>query len=87
MTTVASAETLVTEFQLRGIHAYRSDGATEHACHATINKVEVQVHFSTDPMHGDIAWQGNDGRTIRKNRNVETVALADDVIDSIVNPA
>jgi hypothetical protein len=41
MTTVASAETLVTEFQLRGIHAYRSHGATEHACHATINKVEV----------------------------------------------
>jgi hypothetical protein len=42
MTTVASAETLVTEFQLRGIHAYRSDGATEHACHATINTVEVR---------------------------------------------
>jgi hypothetical protein len=83
MTYVTSAEQLVTEFQRRRIDAHISEGPT---CHADINNVEVQVHFGDSDL-GDIAWQGNDGEVHRASRDIDAGDLADEVIDSLVNPA
>jgi ribosome-associated translation inhibitor RaiA len=80
MAYVTSAEDLVTEFQRRRIDARLGRGST---CLADVNNVEVQVSFS----EVDVSWQGNDGGTHRASRDIDAGALADEVIDSLVNPA
>jgi hypothetical protein len=84
---MTAAEELVAELHRRGIDAHLGQGSTTPACHATINNIEVGVHFDDEPGHGAISWQGNDGRTHRENGDVDAVELADQVIDSVVNPA
>jgi hypothetical protein len=80
MAYVTSAEELVNEFQRRRIDARLGRGST---CRADINNVEVDVDFSDV----DVSWQGNDGGTHRASREIDADDLADEVIDSLVNPA
>ena len=84
---MASAEELVAELRQRGVDAHLGQSSTTPACHATINNIEVGVDFDGEPGHGAISWRGNDGRTHRTAGDVEAGDLADQIIDSVVNPA
>jgi hypothetical protein len=86
---MATAEDLATELRSRGIAARIGQGSDFHSCEATINNIPVGVNFSRDPEHRSIRWQANDDgvRTIADRNSITASELADQVIDSLINPA
>lgn len=81
--TMHPVEALVAEFAQRGIAARSGGGGTEPLGHARINNVDVEIHFGD----GGVTWQGNDGRLHRRGPHTAAPALADAIIDSLLNPA
>jgi hypothetical protein len=78
---------LAAEFGRRNIDARVSDGSTEYACDATINNMPVSVYFTTDPNRGDIRWQSNTEVHRIPNRDITADDLAEQIIDTYLNPA
>jgi hypothetical protein len=81
------ADDLCAEFGRRNIGANTSSTDDEYACNASINDIPVTVYFGADPDHGDIHWRSNTEVHRIADRNISADDLAEQVIDTFLNPA